>query len=55
MWAKISNHERDALRAKMERQEPVAWEDAFGEPFRNQCEIDGVASPLYAFPGAKGG
>ena len=39
---------------QMERQEPVAWADAFGEPFRQKSEIDGVASPLYALPGAKG-
>ena len=45
-----------SLRAKiaaMEKQRPVAWADAFGEPFRNRCEIDGVASPLYALPGAQ--
>ena len=45
-----------SLRAKiaaMEKQGPVAWADAFGEPFRNRCEIDGVASPLYALPGAQ--
>ena len=49
--------ERDALRARIEaveRQEPVSWADAFGEPFRQKSEIDGVASPLYALPGAKG-
>ena len=49
--------ERDALRAKiteMEKQEPEAWADAFGEPFRKKSEIDGEASPLYALPGAKG-
>jgi len=48
--------EHDALRAKiteMEQQEPVAWADAFGEPFRQKSEIDGVASPLYALPGAQ--
>ena len=42
-----------SLRAKiveMEKQEPVAWADAFGEPFRQKSEIDGVASPLYALP-----
>ena len=46
----------DALRAKieaMEQQEPVSWADAFGEPFRQKSEIDGVASPLYALPGAQ--
>ena len=46
-----------ALRAKIERmeqQEPVSWADAFGLPFRKKSEIDGVASPLYALPGAKG-
>ena len=37
---------------RMEKQKPVAWADAFGEPFRNRCEIDGVASPLYTLPGA---
>lgn len=45
-----------ALRAKieaMEQQEPVSWADAFGEPFRQKSEIDGVASPLYALPGAQ--
>ena len=49
--------ENDALRAEteaMEKQEPVAWADAFGEPFRKKSEIDGVASPLYALPGAQG-
>ena len=49
--------EIEALRAKiteMEQQEPVSWADAFGEPFRQKSEIDGVASPLYALPGAKG-
>ena len=48
--------EIEALRAKiaeMEKQEPVAWADAFGEPFRKKSEIDGVASPLYALPGAQ--
>ena len=46
-----------ALRAKIERmeqQEPVSWADAFGLPFRKKSEIDGVASPLYALPGAQG-
>ena len=48
--------EIEALRAKiteMEQQEPVSWADAFGEPFRQKSEIDGVASPLYALPGAQ--
>lgn len=43
-WSKIE---------RMEQQEPVAWADAFGEPFRKKSEIDGVASPLYALPGAQ--
>ena len=46
--------ERDALRTELpQQQEPVSWADAFGEPFRKKSEIDGVASPLYALPGAK--
>ena len=44
----------EAKVAEMEQQEPVSWADAFGEPFRQKSEIDGVASPLYALPGAKG-
>ena len=54
--AEVAQSRANQLQAKiehMENQEPVAWADAFGEPFRNQCEIDGVASPLYALPGAQ--